>query len=111
MQTPYAVNRWKIGALEVILLPVFSLSNSDKSTIQRLVFDWGKGLSHPHASPAFAISRKGSSRISRIIFKGYSFNVLNILGCRSGRLAAYVQKTGPASYSDNKLIDTAMALM
>ena len=91
----------------ILILPVLSLSNPDLYRNRRLVFDWGKSISHPHAKIAFAIL-KSHNYISRLIYDNTVYEILGITDCRSGRKAAtirYIENVG-TGYQD--IIDALM---
>ena len=92
----------------LMMLPVFSLSMPSNGS-QRMVFDWGKSLSHPHADIAFAFMEPWGSRINKIIFKNQTFDVRKITKCRSGRKAAILVPWGVASSSDATVIEKLLA--
>ena len=92
----------------LMMLPVFSLSMPSNGS-RRMVFDWGKSLSHPHAEIAIAFLEPWSARISKIIYKNQAFEVRKISKCRSGRKAAIVVPWGPPSSHDLVVIEKLLA--
>jgi hypothetical protein len=93
----------------LMLLPVFSLSHPDRLGNSRLVFDWGKSLSHPRAQIAVGIlSSPFSQYVKRLIYRGNEYGVSNLRKCRSGRMAARVYNLGRAKKEDIQLIDRLM---
>lgn len=94
---------------EMMMLPTFSLSSPNSGGWQRLVFDWGKSMSHPHAQIAFAFMDNHSIHINKIVFRNKVYAVSDIRNCRSGRKAAIVRESGNATFGDCTLIDALMA--
>lgn len=93
----------------MMMLPTFSLSGTNHGGYRRLVFDWGKSMSHPHADIAFAFMEPYSVHIDRLVFRNKVYMVSGIRNCRSGRKAAMVREAGQATHSDCALIDALMA--
>lgn len=101
----------------VLILPVLSISKPSPNPLhplsltQRLVFDWGKSLSHPNAKIAFGmLTRPGGHYFPHLVIGENNYLVFGaIQKCRSGRLAAIVKKDGPASTFDLQLIQKALA--
>lgn len=101
----------------VLLLPVLSISKPTPDPrhggilTQRLVFDWGKSLSHPNAKIAFGmLTRPGGQYFQHMIIGDNNYAVMDgIQKCRSGRLAAIIHKDGQASLFDMQLIQKALA--
>lgn len=92
----------------ILILPIFSLSKP-KSGRYRMVFDWGRGLAHPHAKIAFAILDGYSSKwIDRIIYENASYKIVEIKKCRSGRLAAIVEKMFEIDNHDSNIIKAVL---
>ena len=67
----------------LLLLPVLSLSNPSKNNTRRLIFDWGKSISHPKANIAFAFVK--GSHILFLVYNNRMYTIDNIVKCRSGR--------------------------
>lgn len=93
----------------MMMLPVFSLSMPSKTGTRRMVFDWGKSLSHPHAEIAIAFLEPWSYHIQKVIFKNQAFEIKTISRCRSGRRAAIVAPWGPPSSLDLVVIEKLLA--
>jgi hypothetical protein len=93
----------------LMMLPVFSLSMPSDGS-QRMVFDWGKSLSHPHADIAFAFLELWGNRIAKVVFKNQSFEIKKISKCRSGRKAAILVPWGPPSSTDLAIIEKLLAV-
>lgn len=100
----------------VLILPVLSISKPSpdsrfgEALIQRVVFDWGKSLSHPNAKVAFGmLTRAGGQYFQHIIFGDNQYVVHQLKDCRSGRKAALVSKYGQASSFDLQIIQKALA--
>lgn len=99
----------------LLLLPVLSVSKPsfDKhynTHTQRIVFDWGKSLSHPAAKVGFALLTSPTSHFFKYVVIGDNkYSIIKMQKCRSGRVAAVVSKEGPASLFDNKIIQAALA--
>lgn len=101
----------------VLVLPVLSISKPSPdprhgvAVTQRIVFDWGKSLSHPNAKIAFGmLTRPGGHFFQHLIIGENNYVVMGqIQKCRSGRLAAIVCKDGQASTFDLQIIQKALA--
>jgi hypothetical protein len=94
----------------VLILPVLSVSKPSRNNTQRVVFDWGKSISHPNAHIAFGmLATIEGQYFPHIIINENKYIVHNIMNCRSGRKAAIVSKDGPASLFDMGLIKKALA--
>jgi hypothetical protein len=94
----------------VLILPVLSISKPNMDMRQRVVFDWGKSLSHPNARIAFGmLTRPGGHFFEHLIINENTYVVMALQKCRSGRMAAIVCKDGPASTFNLQLIQKAMA--
>jgi hypothetical protein len=93
----------------LMMLPVFSLSMPSNGS-RRMVFDWGKSLSHPNADIAFAFLEPWGNRISKVVFKGQAFEIKKISKCRSGRKAAILVSWGTPTSSDLVVIEKLLAV-
>jgi len=91
----------------IMILPVLSLSRPDLNNEQRLIFDWGKSLSHPNANIAFAFMKR--TYISALAYGSNMYTISVIKNCRSGRKAATVQCMGPISHGHRAVIDEFMS--
>lgn len=101
----------------VLILPFLSISKPSPDPrhnnllTQRIVFDWGKSISHPNAKIAFGMLAKPTGHYMLHIIIGENKYV--VMGspqkCRSGRLAAMLCKDGPASTFDLQLVQKALA--
>jgi len=92
----------------IMILPIFSLSTPNKYNESRMVFDWGKSLSHPSAKIGFAFIASGQY-INRIIFDDHSYYLVNKpRKCRSGRLSARVVPKSEVDPNDLLIISTLL---
>lgn len=101
----------------VLILPVLSISKPSPDPrfgsvyTQRIVFDWGKSLSHPSARVAFGmLTRPEGHYFPHIIINDKQYLIEGVIQrCRSGRRAAIVTRGGSASMFDTQLIQKALA--
>lgn len=101
----------------ILILPVLSLSKPSPDPrfggipTQRLVFDWGKSLSHPNAHVAFGmLTRPQGHYFERLIIGDNQYAIVgSISTCRSGRKAAIIVKESQASPFNMELINKALA--
>jgi hypothetical protein len=99
----------------VLILPILSISKPSRDSrhnvvTQRMVFDWGKSLSHPNAKVAFGmLTRPGGHYFQHMVMGDNNYVVMEVTKCRSGRLAAIVCKDGPASLFDSQLVQKVLA--
>lgn len=91
----------------VMILPVLSISHPDKRFSRRLVFDWGKSMSHPKATIAFAVLKEYGLHIQYIIYDNKTYTVDTVKICRSGRKAAYIRRINLLNMND--IVDALMA--
>ena len=102
------INHWG-RSYALMILPIFSVSRPDPKGTKRIVFDWGKSLTHPNAKIGFAILRSPMGQwIERLIISDNVYMIERIKRCRSGRVAIWVCKTGRASDLDRQLIKKLM---
>ena len=93
----------------VLILPIFSLSKP-KIGRSRMVFDWGRGLAHPRAKIAFAIlNTHVGNWLDRIIYENITYKITDIRKCRSGRMAATIEKMYDVNNYDNNIIRAVLA--
>ena len=101
----------------VLILPVLSISKPSPNPrhgnilTQRIVFDWGKSLSHPNAKIAFGmLTRPGGQFFPYLVIGEIQYTVMDqIQKCRSGRRAAIIHKSGEATVFNLQLIKKALA--
>lgn len=101
----------------VLIMPILSISKPSPNPLynglltQRIVFDWGKSLSHPNAKIAFGmLTKPGGHYFPHIILGENNYIVMGSpQKCRSGRLAAIVHKDGPAISFDLQVIQKVLA--
>ena len=94
----------------LMLLPTFSVSKPDAEGVSRMVFDWGKSISHPRAEIAFAIlDNPYGQHIEYIVYKDCMYSLTRPTKCRSGRMATKIRKTGPVGFYAKRIIDTFLA--
>lgn len=99
----------------VLLLPVLSISKPsfDKQRnlhLQRIVFDWGKSLSHPDAKIAFAMLTSPTSHyFTHLVIGDNKYSIVGTMQkCRSGRVAARVFKDGSPTTFDTQIIQKVL---
>lgn len=109
MKSDYKIVEVAGRTYRIMILPVLSISNPNKHNEKRLVFDWGKSISHPQATVAFAILKKYGFYITRLVYNNKVYIINSIQTCRSGRKAAYITDAGQIDVHTSNIIDTLMA--